>query len=63
MKVMGNLLILNPGDLVFFHTYKRDGHVRVYIVKGQFIGAQTSKGVRIADMTTGNWKKKFNGTS
>lgn len=52
---------LMPGDLVFFNTYKRDGHVGIYIGNGQFIGAQTSTGVGIADMTTGYWKEKFNG--
>jgi peptidoglycan DL-endopeptidase CwlO len=52
---------LQPGDLVFFDTYKRDGHVGIYIGNGQFIGSQSSTGVAIADMTTGYWKEKFNG--
>lgn len=51
---------MQPGDLVFFNTYKTDGHVGIYVGNGKFIGAQ-SKGVGIADMTQGYWKKKFNG--
>ncbi|WP_078544077.1 coiled-coil domain-containing protein [Litchfieldia alkalitelluris] len=49
------------GDLVFFDTYKKDGHVGIYIGGGKFIGSQSSTGVAIADMTTGYWKQKFNG--
>ncbi|AIF45740.1 NlpC/P60 family protein [Virgibacillus sp. SK37] len=52
---------IQPGDLVFFDTYKKDGHVGIYAGKGKFIGAQESTGVAIADMTTGYWKEKFNG--
>ncbi|WP_318246318.1 coiled-coil domain-containing protein [Bacillus sp. PS06] len=49
------------GDLVFFDTYKRDGHVGIYVGNGKFIGSQNSTGVAIADMTSGYWKQKFNG--
>ncbi len=49
------------GDLVFFNTYKTDGHVGIYIGGGKFIGSQNSTGVAIADMTSGYWKQKFNG--
>jgi len=52
---------LKPGDLVFFDTYKTDGHVGIYIGNGKFIGAQTSTGVAIADMTQGYWEESFNG--
>jgi hypothetical protein len=52
---------MKPGDLVFFDTYKRDGHVGIYAGDGKFIGAQTNSGVAIADMTKGYWKEKFNG--
>jgi peptidoglycan hydrolase CwlO-like protein len=52
---------LQPGDLVFFDTYKQDGHVGIYIGNGQFIGSQSTTGVAIADMTSGYWKAKFNG--
>jgi peptidoglycan DL-endopeptidase CwlO len=52
---------LQPGDLVFFDTYKQDGHVGIYIGNGQFIGSQCTTGVAIADMASGYWKAKFNG--
>lgn len=49
------------GDLVFFDTYKIDGHVGIYLGGGKFLGSQSSTGVAIADMTVGYWKEKFNG--
>ena len=52
---------MQPGDLVFFDTYKKDGHVGIYIGNGKFIGSQSSTGVAIADMTKGYWKNVFNG--
>ncbi|MDP4085514.1 MAG: NlpC/P60 family protein [Bacillota bacterium] len=52
---------MKPGDLVFFDTYKQDGHVGIYIGGGQFIGSQDTTGVAIADMTSGYWKEHFNG--
>ncbi|WP_445488672.1 coiled-coil domain-containing protein [Niallia sp. 03133] len=52
---------LQPGDLVFFNTYKTDGHVGIYVGGGKFIGSQSSTGVAIASMTSGYWKDVFNG--
>jgi peptidoglycan DL-endopeptidase CwlO len=52
---------MRPGDLVFFNTYKTDGHVGIYIGGGKFIGSQSSTGVAIADLTSGYWKAHFNG--
>lgn len=52
---------MKPGDLVFFDTYKIDGHVGIYIGNGQFIGSQTSTGVAIVRMTSGYWADVFNG--
>ncbi|QED48189.1 C40 family peptidase [Cytobacillus dafuensis] len=52
---------MQPGDLVFFDTYKKDGHVGIYIGGGKFIGSQSSTGVAIANMSSGYWKDKFNG--
>lgn len=51
---------MQPGDLVFFDTYKKDGHVGIYLGNGKFIGAQSSTGVAIADMAQGYWKERFN---
>ena len=52
---------MQPGDMVFFDTYKKDGHVGIYVGGGQFIGSQSSTGVAKASLTSGYWAKKFNG--
>lgn len=52
---------MQPGDLVFFDTYKKDGHVGIYLGAGKYLGSQSSTGVAIADMTDGYWLEKFNG--
>jgi peptidoglycan hydrolase CwlO-like protein len=52
---------MQPGDLVFFDTYKIDGHVGIYLGNGKFIGSQSSTGVGIADMSKGYWQKAFSG--
>lgn len=51
---------LQPGDLVFFNTYKTNGHVGIYLGDGKFIGSQSSTGVGIADMNDSYWKSKYN---
>ncbi|WP_239984680.1 NlpC/P60 family protein [Lentibacillus sediminis] len=50
-----------PGDLVFFDTYKKNGHVGIYLGGGKFIGAQNSTGLAVADMTSGYWADEFEG--
>lgn len=50
-----------PGDLVFFDTYKKDGHVGIYLGGGNFIGSQSSTGVAIANMNSGYYKSHFSG--
>lgn len=52
---------IQSGDLVFFDTYKKDGHVGIYVGDGKFIGAQSTTGIAIVSMETGYWKEKFNG--
>lgn len=52
---------IQPGDMVFFNTYKTDGHVGIYIGGGKFIGSQSSTGVAIANMSSGYWAQHFNG--
>lgn len=52
---------MQPGDMVFFDTYKKDGHVGIYVGGGKFIGSQSSTGVAIANMSSGYWAQKFNG--
>ncbi|MFD2208382.1 NlpC/P60 family protein [Virgibacillus halophilus] len=51
---------IKPGDLVFFNTYKHDGHVGIYVGGGNFIGAQDS-GVGVASMNNSYWKSVFSG--
>lgn len=50
-----------PGDLVFFDTYKKDGHVGIYLGGGKFIGSQSSTGVAIANMSSGYYERTFKG--
>ncbi|WP_163536528.1 C40 family peptidase [Gracilibacillus sp. YIM 98692] len=52
---------MKPGDLVFFNTYKTNGHVGIYIGNNQFIGSQNSTGVAVANMGSGYWKNHFAG--
>lgn len=52
---------MQPGDLVFFDTYKRNGHVGIYVGGGKFIGSQSSTGVAIANMSSGYWADTFKG--
>ncbi|MFD1362535.1 C40 family peptidase [Lentibacillus salinarum] len=50
-----------PGDLVFFDTYKTNGHVGIYLGDNKFLGAQSSTGVDVADMNSTYWSKNFSG--
>ncbi|RYG74457.1 peptidase [Lentibacillus lipolyticus] len=50
-----------PGDLVFFNTYKTNGHVGIYLGNGKFLGAQNSTGVAVASMNNTYWKSHFAG--
>lgn len=54
---------LKPGDLVFFNTMRRAfSHVGIYVGNGQFIHApSTGKTVRVENMDTNYWAKRFNG--
>lgn len=54
---------LKPGDLVFFNTMRRAfSHVGIYIGEGKFIHAPRTGGqVRIEDMSSKYWAKRFNG--
>lgn len=52
---------MQPGDIVFFNTYKTNGHVGIYLGGGNFIGAQNSTGLAVADMSSGYWKQHFSG--
>lgn len=51
---------MQRGDLVFFNTYKQNGHVGIYLGNGKFIGAQDS-GLGVADMSSTYWSNAFTG--
>ncbi|GAA0589075.1 peptidoglycan DL-endopeptidase CwlO [Virgibacillus siamensis] len=50
-----------PGDLIFFNTYKTNGHVGIYLGNGKFLGAQSSTGVAVASVNNVYWSKHFSG--
>jgi len=50
---------LSAGDLVFFKTGWNVRHVGIYLEKGKFVHASSSKGVIISSMYTGYWKKSY----
>ena len=54
---------LKPGDLVFFNTLQRENsHVGIYVGENKFIHAPArGSGVRVDDMTTVYWDKRFDG--
>lgn len=52
---------MQPGDLVFFNTYKTNGHVGIYLGNGKFLGSQNSTGLAVADMNSSYWKPRFTG--
>ena len=53
--------MLQQGDIVYFDTYKQDGHIGIYSGNGKFIGFQTKKGISEANMADGYYWNKFNG--
>ncbi len=53
---------LQPGDLVFFSTYEKGvSHSGIYVGDGNFISATSSKGIAVADMTSGYWYERYVG--
>lgn len=52
---------IQPGDMVFFNTYKTNGHVGIYIGNGKFIGCQSSSGVSIERLNGPYWRSHFSG--
>lgn len=54
---------LEPGDLVFYNTLRRQfSHVAIYLGEGRFVHAPSrGKQVEIIDMADSYWKKRFNG--
>lgn len=54
---------LQPGDLVFFNTMRRQySHVGVYIGEGRFIHSpRAGASIRVESMEVAYWKNRFNG--
>jgi cell wall-associated NlpC family hydrolase len=48
---------LRTGDLVFFKTSWKTGHVGIYLNDGFFMHASTTKGVMISSLENPYWKK------
>ncbi|MEK4626593.1 bifunctional lytic transglycosylase/C40 family peptidase [Priestia sp. FSL P4-0332] len=65
LKIQGQAINpkdMKPGDVVFFDTYKKDGHVGIYVGDNQFLGCQGKTGVAIASMAKGTYfGERFNG--
>lgn len=52
---------MKRGDLVFFDTYKTNGHVGIYLGNGTFLNDNSSRGVSVDSMSNPYWKKAFSG--
>ncbi|WP_311199187.1 C40 family peptidase [Peribacillus frigoritolerans] len=52
---------MKRGDLVFFDTYKINGHVGIYLGDGKFLNDNSSKGVSVDKMDNRYWKSTFKG--
>lgn len=52
---------IRVGDLIYFDTYKVDGHVAIYAGNGEFINCQSSYGVHVESINNSYWKSHFKG--
>jgi peptidoglycan DL-endopeptidase CwlO len=52
---------MKRGDLVFFDTYKTNGHVGIYLGNGTFLDDNSSRGVSVDSMDNPYWKSVFSG--
>jgi cell wall-associated NlpC family hydrolase len=50
---------LRPGDLVFFNTGWKTGHVGIYAGDRRFIHASTSNGVMASSLTNPYWSRAY----
>jgi len=54
-----NLKNLRPGDLVFFKTGWKVRHVGIYVGKGEFMHASSSRGVMISKLNNPYWQDAY----
>lgn len=53
---------MQAGDMIFFDTNRKNGHVGIYLGDGKWIGAQGSTGVAVVDMNESKyWNSRFKG--
>ena len=52
---------MKRGDLLFFDTAGRNGHVGIRLGDGKFLNDSSSKGVSIGDLNSPYWRSNFNG--
>ncbi|HAO6329653.1 TPA: peptidase [Listeria monocytogenes] len=57
-----SVMKMERGDLLFFDTYKRNGHVGIYLGNGKFLNDNSSHGVSIDSLDNSYWKGVFHGT-
>ncbi len=51
---------LRPGDLVFFRpSWKKQAHVGIYMGRGRFLHASSSRGVMISDLDDPYWRECY----
>lgn len=50
---------LRPGDLLFFKTGWKSRHVGIYLGKGQFTHASSSRGVMISKLNNPYWQDAY----
>lgn len=51
---------IEPGDLVFFTTYRKGpSHVGIYIGNGKFVHASESRGISIDHLEDPYWSRRF----
>ncbi|WP_283685297.1 NlpC/P60 family protein, partial [Clostridium perfringens] len=49
------------GDLIFFDTYTKNGHIAIYLGNGEFLHDGTTHGVWINNLNEPYWTRTFNG--